>query len=68
MREVIVCLKAAPRETDPEILGFRKELEETPGIRILLFDAVETMKSQLTEVCESWTRAIMVETVGAVSN
>src|SRR5580704_14287539 len=31
MREVIVGLKAAPRETDPSILAFRKELEEQPG-------------------------------------
>src|ERR1039457_1415940 len=28
MQDVVVFLKAAPRETDPEILAFRKELEE----------------------------------------
>jgi hypothetical protein len=28
MQEVVVFLKAAPRETDPEILAFRKELEQ----------------------------------------
>ena len=31
-------LKNAPRETDPEILGFRKELQEQPGVRALAFD------------------------------
>jgi hypothetical protein len=67
MREVIVFLKAAPRETDPEILGFRKELEEMPGIRILRFETPEGMKSQLSEVCEGWTRGIMAESVGAVN-
>src|ERR1700736_234246 len=34
MREVIVCLKDAPRETDPEILAFRKELEDLQGVRV----------------------------------
>jgi hypothetical protein len=67
MREVIVFLKAAPRETDPEILGFRKELEEIPGIRILQFETPEGMKSQLSEVCEGWTRGIIGESVGAVN-
>lgn len=69
MREAVVCLKAAPRETDPEVLAFRKELDETPGIRVLHFDTAESMKSQLSEVCKGWVQAIMAaaptEAVGA---
>jgi len=69
MREVVVCQKAAPRETDPEILGFRKELEDSPGIRVLHFETAEDLKSKLSEVCEEWTRAIMtsVDAIAAVN-
>jgi hypothetical protein len=59
MREVIVCLKDAPHETDPAILAFRKELEEQPGIRVLHFDKPERLKAQLIEVCGEWVRAIV---------
>jgi hypothetical protein len=62
MREVIVCLKDAPRETDPEILAFRKELEEQP-VRVLHFDKADTLRAQLLEVCSGWVRSIL-ETTG----
>lgn len=58
MREAIVCLKAAPRETDPEILAFRKELEELPGVRVFHFDKPESLKTQLLQVCGGWVRSI----------
>ena len=58
MREVIVCLKDAPHETDPEILAFRKELEERPGVRVLHFDKPETLKSQLLDICRAWVQSI----------
>jgi hypothetical protein len=58
MREVIVCLKAAPHETDPAILAFRKELEDREDMRMLRFDNVENLKSQLMDVCGEWVRAI----------
>lgn len=54
MRDIIVCLKNAPRETDPEILAFREELEETPGVKLFHFDKSETLKTQLLEVCGRW--------------
>jgi hypothetical protein len=59
MREAIVCLKAAPRETDPEILAFRKELEEAQGVRVLHFDSADGLKSQLNEICTGWARTII---------
>ena len=59
MREVIVCLKAAPRETDPEILAFRKELEEQQNVQILFFDNAESLTEQLRKVCGEWVLAIV---------
>ncbi len=59
MREAIVCLKAAPRETDPERLELRTELEQAPHARVLHFDTAESMYAQLMEVCAGWVRSIM---------
>jgi hypothetical protein len=59
MREVIVCLKAAPRETDPEILAFRKELEDLTGVRIFHYTNLAELKEQLLEVCAGWVRSIL---------
>jgi hypothetical protein len=59
MREVIVCLKAAPRETDPEILAFRKELEGLAGVRIFHYTNLPELKEQLLEVCAGWVRSIL---------
>src|SRR5579884_2424885 len=47
MREVAVCLKDAPRETDPEILQFRRELEESPGVRVTPYTSVAELKQKL---------------------
>jgi hypothetical protein len=59
MREVIVCLKAATRETDPEIVAFRKELEEQPNVRVFHFDNVESLGEQLRRVCGEWVQSII---------
>jgi hypothetical protein len=66
MREAIVFLKDAPRETDPGILAFRKELEELPAVRVFHFDKPESLKTQLLEVCSGWVRSI-VEAGGGVT-
>ncbi len=63
MREVVVCLKAAPRETDPEILAFRKELAEQQHVRVVHFDKVDSLTTQLLEICSEWVRSIL-ETAG----
>ena len=65
MREIAVFLKNAPRETDPEILAFRKELEETAGVRVFHFDKQENLKSQLFEVCSGWVKSIGAESATA---
>ena|ERR1043166_8562974 len=59
MREVIVCLKDTPGETDAEILAFRKELEERQDVRILRFKTTNSLKAQLVEVCTGWVQSIL---------
>lgn len=58
MQDVIVCLKDAPNETDPEILAFRKELEERKDVKLIRFDKPDTLKGQLREVCSAWAASI----------
>ena len=65
MREVMVCLKDAPGETDPEILAFRKELEDRKDVRVYHFDTLDRLREQLGEVCGEWVRVI-VEAGGGV--
>ncbi len=59
MREVIVCLKDAPRETDPEILAFRKELEDRKDVTVFKFDNADALKNHLLEACTGWVRSIV---------
>ena len=59
MREAIVFLKDAPRETDPEILAFRKELEGRQDVRVFRFDKSEGLKEQMLEVCGAWVTSIL---------
>jgi hypothetical protein len=64
MRDIAVFLKAAPRETDPEILAFRKELQERQDIRIFHFEGIEGLKEQLLEVSSGWVRSILGAAAG----
>jgi hypothetical protein len=59
MREAVVFLKDAPRETDPQILAFRKELEELTGTRVFRFANVDVLKEQLLQVCGGWVSSIL---------
>ncbi|MBZ5603102.1 MAG: hypothetical protein LAO79_12435 [Acidobacteriia bacterium] len=59
MREVIVCLKSAPRERDPAVLALRQELENSPNVRVISFEKAADLKTQLLEVCGQWVRDIM---------
>jgi len=58
MREVIVCLKDAPLESDPAIVAFRKELEARKDMRLLRFQKLDQLKAQLLEVFSGWVRDI----------
>lgn len=59
MQEVVVFLKAAPRETDAEILAFRKELAERRDVRVFHFDKLESLEAQLSEVGREWVESIL---------
>jgi hypothetical protein len=59
MREVIVCLKDAPHETNAQILAFRAELEGRQGVRVLRYSQPEEIRRQLEEICTEWAGAIV---------
>jgi hypothetical protein len=67
MQEVVVFLKAAPRETDPEILSFRQELEGRSDVRVFHFEKPENLKAQLMEVAREWVGSIIASTSDAAS-
>jgi hypothetical protein len=59
MREIVVCLKDAPHETNAEILAFRKELEERQDVTVFRYKGVDDLRARLTEVCAGWARVII---------
>ena len=59
MRDVVVCLKDAPHETNAEILAFRHELEERQDLRVFNYASVDELKAQLAGVCEGWARSLI---------
>ncbi len=59
MREVIVCLKDAPHETNPQILAFRAELKGRQHVRVLRYSRPEEIKQKLEEVCTGWAESIV---------
>ena len=65
MRDVVVCLKDAPHEANPEILGFRRELEERSDLRVFRYGSPDELRAQLAAVCEEWARAIIESGVNA---
>ena len=65
MKEVVVFLKGAPRETDPEILAFRKELAELSDVLVFHFDTPDAMRRQLHEVASAWVNHIQAAAANA---
>ena len=59
MRDVVIFLKDAPHETDPEILAFRNELESRQDMLVFRFKDCETLKSQVADVCGAWVRGMV---------
>lgn len=64
MRDVVVCLRDAPHETDSAILSFRKELEERRDLRVVRYTNLNELKARFAEVCEGWAREA-IETASA---
>jgi hypothetical protein len=56
MRDVVIFLKDAPHETDPQILNFRKELEDLSNMQVCRYKTTQDMKAQLEEILNGWTR------------
>jgi hypothetical protein len=56
MRDIVVCLKNAPHEQNPEVLAFRRELEEQGNVRLIRYGTVEELKTQFKEICLQWAR------------
>jgi hypothetical protein len=59
MRDVAICLKNAPGETNAEILAFRKELEERKDMGVFAYSSLDELETHLEEVCSRWTRELI---------
>jgi hypothetical protein len=59
MRDVVVCLKDAPHETNSQILAFRAELEGLQDVRLLRYSRPEEIRKKLEEVCTGWAESIV---------
>lgn len=59
MRDVVVCVKDAPHESNPEVLAFRKELLEMQGVRVFAYKTVEELRSHLEKVCREWAQSLI---------
>jgi hypothetical protein len=61
MKEIVVLLKDAPHETDPEILAFRKELAEWKGGRVFTFTKLDEYKTILAGIYTGWLKSLVTE-------
>lgn len=59
MRDVVVCLKDAPGETNQEIMAFRKELEERNDLNIFRYSGAEQLQEYLVRVCGEWSQSLI---------
>jgi hypothetical protein len=59
MRDVVIFLKDAPHETDPQILNFRKELEGLSNVQVCRYKATQDMRAQLEEILTGWARDLI---------
>ena len=59
MRDVVVCLKDAPQETNAEILAFRRELDERQDLRVIRYSGLDEIQKALKDVCTGWARALI---------
>jgi hypothetical protein len=66
MRDVVICLKDAPHETDVEILAFRRELDECQELRVLHYAKLDELKAKLVEVCEGWAKSLIETGSGSI--
>ncbi len=67
MRDVVICLKDAPNETNPEIQAFRRELEERHDLRVFHYASVDELKARLAEICDGWARSLIESKTGCAT-
>lgn len=61
MRELVICLKESPHETDAQVLAFRSELEGWKGAQVIRYKTVDEMKAQLAAVLNEWVQTLITE-------
>lgn len=59
MREVVVCLKEAPGESNQQVLAFRKELEERNDVNLFRYSHSEQLRGHLERVCTNWAQELI---------
>jgi len=67
MREIVVLLKDAPHETDPEILAFRKELAEWQGDRVFTYAKLDEFQTILTGIYTAWLKNLVGDAASSAS-
>jgi hypothetical protein len=65
MRDVVVCLRDAPQETNAEILAFRRELDERQDLRVIRYSRPDQLQRELTDVCNGWARTLAGDALAA---
>jgi len=64
MREVVVCLKSAPNESDKCVLRWRKELSGRSDVRVIEYNRAEEIQAHIAEICTVWTRELIAAGAG----
>jgi hypothetical protein len=59
MRDIVICLKDAPHETDSRILAFRAELDGRQDLRVIRYSRLEEIRPRLEEICTGWAESII---------
>jgi hypothetical protein len=65
MRDVVVCLKDAPHETNADILAFRRELDERQDLRVIRYATPDELQVHLTDVANGWARTLIDSRISA---
>ena len=58
MREVAVCLKDVTHEAKPEILAFRREIEERSDVNVFRYSRPDELREHLQRVCAEWAQTL----------
>lgn len=59
MRDLLICLKDAPGETDQQILAFRRELEDQSDVPLIRYKSLDELEAQLEVILSEWALALV---------